>query len=33
MLPAYGKTIEKTPLSVEVKDPPEPGAYDFSLTK
>jgi hypothetical protein len=24
---------EKTPLSVEVKDNPEPGAYDFQLTK
>jgi hypothetical protein len=24
---------EKTPLSVEVKDKPEPGAYDFKLTK
>jgi hypothetical protein len=23
----------KTPLSVEVKDNPEPGAYDFKLTK
>jgi hypothetical protein len=24
---------ETTPLSVEVKDKPEPGAYDFKLTK
>jgi hypothetical protein len=24
---------EKTPLSVEVKDNPEPGSYDFKLTK
>jgi predicted RNA-binding protein with TRAM domain len=27
------KSVEKTPLSVEVKDNPEPGAYDFKLTK
>jgi predicted RNA-binding protein with TRAM domain len=27
------KDPEKTPLSVEVKDNPEPGAYDFKLTK
>ena len=26
-------SVEKTPLSVEVKDKPEPGAYDFKLTK
>ena len=25
--------VEKTPLSVEVKDNPEPGSYDFKLTK
>lgn len=24
---------DKTPLSVEVKDNPEPGAYDFKMTK
>ena len=24
---------DKTPLSVEVKDNPEPGAYDFQMTK
>jgi hypothetical protein len=27
------KSVEKTPLSVEVKNNPEPGAYDFKLTK
>jgi hypothetical protein len=27
------KNVETTPLSVEVKDNPEPGAYDFKLTK
>ena len=27
------KNVEKTPLSVEVKDNPEPGAYDFKMTK
>jgi hypothetical protein len=27
------KSVEKTPLSVEVKDNPEPGAYDFKMTK
>jgi hypothetical protein len=27
------KSIEKTPLEVEVKDNPEPGVYDFKLTK
>ena len=27
------KRIEKTPLAVEVKDNPEPGAYDFKMTK
>ena len=27
------KSVEKTPLAVEVKDNPEPGAYDFKLTK
>jgi hypothetical protein len=27
------KSVEKTPLSVEVKDDPEPGAYDFKMTK
>ena len=27
------KDVEKTPLSVEVKDKPEPGAYDFKMTK
>ncbi len=26
-------SVEKTPLSVEVKDKPDPGAYDFKLTK
>jgi hypothetical protein len=25
--------VDKTPLSVEVKDNPEPGAYDFKMTK
>jgi hypothetical protein len=25
--------VDKTPLSVEVKDNPEPGAYDFQMTK
>jgi hypothetical protein len=25
--------VETTPLSVEVKDNPEPGAYDFKMTK
>jgi hypothetical protein len=27
------KIVEKTPLAVEVKDNPEPGAYDIKLTK
>jgi hypothetical protein len=27
------KSPETTPLSVEVKDNPEPGSYDFKLTK
>ena len=27
------KRIEKTPLAVEVKDNPEPGVYDFKMTK
>jgi hypothetical protein len=27
------KNVEKTPLSVEVKDNPDPGAYDFKMTK
>jgi hypothetical protein len=27
------KSAETTPLSVEVKDNPEPGAYDFKMTK
>lgn len=27
------KSVETTPLSVEVKDNPEPGAYDFKMTK
>ena len=27
------KDPDKTPLSVEVKDNPAPGAYDFKLTK
>ena len=27
------KDPDKTPLSVEVKDNPEPGAYDFKMTK
>jgi hypothetical protein len=27
------RSVETTPLSVEVKDNPEPGAYDFKLTK
>ena len=27
------KSVEKTPLSVEVKDNPELGAYDFKLTQ
>ena len=27
------KNVETTPLSVEVKDKPEPGAYDFKFTK
>ncbi len=27
------RSVEKTPLSVEVKDNPEPGAYDFKMTK
>jgi hypothetical protein len=27
------KSVEKTPLSVEVKDNPDLGAYDFKLTK
>jgi hypothetical protein len=27
------RSVDKTPLSVEVKDNPEPGAYDFKLTK
>jgi hypothetical protein len=27
------QNVEKTPLSVEVKDNPDPGAYDFKLTK
>jgi hypothetical protein len=30
--PQY-QSVEKTPLSVEVKEHPEPGAYDFKLTK
>jgi hypothetical protein len=27
------KSVDKTPLEVEVKDNPEPGAYDFKMTK
>ncbi len=27
------RSVEKTPLSVEVKDNPEPGVYDFKMTK
>ena len=27
------KSVETTPLSVEVKENPEPGAYDFKLTR
>ena len=27
------KSVEKTPLSIEVKDNPAPGAYDFKMTK
>jgi hypothetical protein len=27
------KSVEKTPLSVEVKDNPDPDAYNFKLTK
>jgi hypothetical protein len=27
------KSVDKTPLSVEVKDNPDPGAYDFKMTK
>lgn len=27
------KSIEKTPLEVEVKENPEPGVYDFKMTK
>ncbi len=27
------KSVEKTPLSAEVKDNPESGAYDFKMTK
>ena len=27
------KSVETTPLSVEVKDNPEPGAYDFKMTR
>lgn len=27
------KSVEKTPLAVEVKDTPDPGAYDFKMTK
>jgi hypothetical protein len=27
------RNVETTPLSVEVKDNPDPGAYDFKLTK
>jgi hypothetical protein len=27
------KKVETTPLSVEVKDNPEPGVYDFNMTK
>ncbi len=27
------KNVDKTPLSVEVKDNPEPGSYDFKMTK
>ena len=27
------KSVEKTPLSVEVKDNPDPGAYDFKMTR
>jgi hypothetical protein len=30
-IPAQYSTVEKTPLEVEVKDNPQPGAYDFSL--
>ena len=26
------RSIDKTPLSVEVKDKPEPGSYDFKMT-
>jgi hypothetical protein len=27
------RNVETTPLSVEVKDNPDPGAYDFKMTK
>jgi hypothetical protein len=27
------RSVETTPLKVEVKDNPEPGAYDFKMTK
>ena len=32
-IPDKYMSVEKTPLEVEVKDNPEPGAYDFKLTK
>jgi hypothetical protein len=32
-VPDKYRSVETTPLSVEVKDNPEPGAYDFKMTK
>jgi hypothetical protein len=32
-VPARYKNVETTPLSVEVKDNPDSGAYDFKMTK
>jgi len=32
-IPSSYLSVEKTPLEVEVKDNPEPSAYDFKLTK
>src|SRR5262249_16643237 len=32
-VPDKYKSVEKTPLSGEVKDNPEPDAYDFKMTK
>jgi hypothetical protein len=32
-VPGKYMSVDTTPLAVEVKDDPEPGAYDFKMTK